>query len=188
VRRLFVLVFLLFPFFCSHGEEHIVFYRFGTKDPVAWNQLRKYFVTKGYRISFYDGADNLEEHVENVNRINGLNASLLIAMDYGIGDKNRSMVAVTTAKKGRGNILAIDEVPAVHGAESRELANLVAGTFKKNVMELPLFPLLGVDMPGIFLWVESTPDRSTEVFDKLHDGLQKYLKRGRKNEKQRKGQ
>lgn len=188
VKRLLVVAFLLFPFFCSHAEEHVVFYRFGTKDQIVWNQLGKYFVTKGYRVSFYDGADNLERHVENVNRINRLNASLLIAMDYNIGDKNRLMVAVTTAKKGKGNILAIDEVPAAHGAESRELASLVAGVFKTNVKELPLFPLLGVDMPGIFLGVESTPDRSTEIFDKLHESLQKYFKRGRKDERQRKGQ
>lgn len=187
MRHLFVIVFLLFPFFCSHAEEHIVFYRFGIKDPAAWNQLRTYFVTKGYRISFYEGADNLEGHVENVNRINRLNASILIAMDYSVSSKNRLMVAVTTAKKGKGNIRAFDEVPAVHETESRALAGLVAGAFKKNVKEFPLFPLLGVDMPGIFLGVESTPDQSTEVLDKLHDSLQKYFKRGRKDERQRKG-
>jgi hypothetical protein len=178
-----VLLFLFFPVFCSHGGEHIVLYRLGVKDPVAWEQLRKYLGTKGYKISMYDGTDNIEKHVENVNKINKLKASVLIAMDFGAGEKNQIIVAVTTPKKGKGNILAIEEIPALYANESRELATSLASVFNKGVKEFPLFPLLGVDMPGVFLKIGYTPDKTNEVFEKLHEGMQKYFKRGMKDER-----
>ena len=42
----------------------------------------------------------------------------------------------------------------MHVAASREAAELIAGEFDVKVLELPLFPLLGIDMPGLFLQVE----------------------------------
>lgn len=180
---LFVLVCLFFPVFCSHGGEHIVLYRLGMKDPVAWEQLRKYLGTKGYKASMYDGTDNIETHVENVNKINKLKASAFIAMDFGVGEKNQIIVAITTPKKGKGNILAIEEMPALYANESRELASSLASVFNKGVKEFPLFPLLGVDMPGVFLKITYTPDKTTEMLDKLHEGMKRYFKRGTKDER-----
>lgn len=180
---LLVLLFLFFPVFCSHGGEHIVLYRLGMKEPVAWDQLRRYLGAKGYKISMYDVPDNIEKHVENVNKINKLKASALFAMDLGAGEKNQIIVAVTTTKKGKGNILAIEEIPALYANESRELATSLASVFNKGVKEFPLFPLQGVDMPGVFLKISYTPDKTNEVFEKLHEGIQKYFKRGMKDER-----
>ena len=180
---LLVLLFLFFPVFCSHGGEHIVLYRLGMKEPVAWDQLRRYLGAKGYKISMYDVPDNIEKHVENVNKINKLKASALFAMDLGAGEKNQIIVAVTTTKKGKGNILAIEEIPALYANESRELATSLASVFNKGVKEFPLFPLQGVDMPGVFLKIGYTPDKTNEVFEKLHEGIQKYFKRGMKDER-----
>ena len=180
---LLVLLFLLFAVFCSHGGEHIVLYRLGMKEPVAWDQLRRYLGAKGYKISMYDVPDNIEKHVENVNKINKLKASALFAMDLGAGEKNQIIVAVTTTKKGKGNILAIEEIPALYANESRELATSLASVFNKGVKEFPLFPLQGVDMPGVFLKISYTPDKTNEVFEKLHEGIQKYFKRGMKDER-----
>ena len=180
---LLVLLFLFFPVFCSHGGEHIVLYRLGMKEPVAWDQLRRYLGAKGYKISMYDVPDNIEKHVENVNKINKLKASALFAMDFGAGEKNQIIVAVTTPKKGKGNILAIEEIPALYANESRELATSLASVFNKGVKEFPLFPLQGVDMPGVFLKIGYTPDKTNEVFEKFHEGMQKYFKRGMKDER-----
>ena len=180
---LIALVFLLFPVFCSHGGEHIVLYRLGAKEPVVWEQLRKFLGAKGYRISMYDVPNNIEKHVENVNKINSLKASALIAMDLAAGEDNRIIVAVTTSKKGRGNILNIEEMPALYANQSRELATSLASVFDKGVKEFPLFPLLGVDMPGVFLKIGYTPDKTAEVFEKLHEGMQRYFKRGTKDER-----
>jgi len=177
------LIFIIIPVFYSHGAEHIVLYRLGSKETVAWDQLKRYLDAKGYRISIYDGTDNIEKHVETVNKINKLKAAVFLAMDFGVGEKNQIMVAITTAKKGKGTILAIDEVPALYANESRELASSLASTFNKGVKEFPLFPLLGVDMPGIFLKITFTPDQTLEVFNKLHEGIRGYFKRGMKDER-----
>ena len=182
IKGLIFVIFLLFPFFYSHGEEHIVLYRFGTRDPGVWDQLRKHLGGKGYKVSMYEGADNLEKHIENVNRINRLRASLLLAMDFSVGAKNQYLVAVTTAKRGTGNILAIDEVPSLYGNLSRELAGLLAGAYGGTVKEFPLFPLLGVDMPGVYLNIECTPDQTGQVLDKLSSSLQKYFRKGKNDE------
>ena len=183
IQILFTLFFVFFPIFCSHAGEHIVLYRLGIKDPVAWEQLRKYLTTKGYKISMFDGPDTIEKHVENVNKINKLNASALIALDFAAGDKNRTIVAVSSAKKGKGNILAIEEMPALYANESRELATSLASVFNKGVKEFPLFPLLGVDIPGIYLKIYYTHDKTNEVLEKLHEGMQRYFKRGIKDER-----
>ena len=178
-----MLLFLFLPIFCSHGAELIVLYRLGTKDPVTWEQLRKYLGTRGYATSMYDGTDNIEKHVENMNKINKLKASVFLAMDLGVGEQNHITVAITTAKKGKGNILAIDEIPALYANESRELATSLASVFNKGVKELPLFPLLGVDIPGVYMKIDYTPDKTNDVFEKLHQGMQRYFKRGTKDER-----
>jgi hypothetical protein len=90
---------------------------------------------------------------------------------------------MSSARRGKGNILAIDEVPAVYANESRELATLFGSAFKKGVKELPLFPLLGIDMPGVFLKIECTPDQMNDVIDKVGDSLQKYFRKGMKDER-----
>ncbi len=183
ISFILALIFVIVPVFYSHGAEHIVLYRLGAKDTIAWDQLKRYLGAKGYRISTYDGTEDIEKHVEIVNKINKLKASALFAMDFGVGEKNQIMVAITTAKKGKGTILAIDEVPALHVNESRELASSLASAFNKGVKELPLFPLLGVDMPGVFLKIMFTPDKTLEVFNKIHEGIQGYFKRGMKDER-----
>jgi N-acetylmuramoyl-L-alanine amidase len=153
------------------------------KDPAAWDQLRRYLGTKGYKVSMFDGSDAIEKHVENVNKINKLGASVFVAMDIGLSDQNRTVIAVTTAKKGKGNILAIDEIPALHVNESRELATSLAATFNKGVKEIPLFPLLGVDIPGVYVKIDYTPDKTNEVLQKFLEGMQRFFKRGKNDER-----
>lgn len=178
-----VIIFMLAPIFYSHGGEHIVLYRLGIKDAASWEQLRRYLGAKGYRVSMFDGSDNIEKHVENVNKINKLKASVLVAMEFGMGDQNRTVVAVTAAKKGKGNILAIDETPALYANESRELATSLASVFGKGIKEIPLFPFLGVDIPGVYMRIDYTPDKTNEVLEKFHEGMQRYFKRGKSNER-----
>lgn len=157
-------------------------YRFGTPDPVIWDQVRRHLVSKGFKTSVYDGAGTLDKHIENVNRINRLRASLLLAMDFRLGEKTQYLVAVTTGRRGMGNILAIDEVPSLYVNLSKELANILAGAYERKVTEFPLFPLLGVDMPGVYLNIECTPGQTSQVLEKLSDSLQKYFRKGKSDE------
>ncbi len=157
-------------------------YRFGMREATAWDQLRKHLGSKGYRVSIYEGTDNLQKHIENINRINKLKASLLLAVDFNLGTRNQYLVAVTSAQRGTGNILAIDEVPNLYANLSRELAGILAEAYGSKIKEFPLFPLLGVDMPGIYLSIECTAAQMTETMGKLSSSLQKYFRKGRNDE------
>jgi hypothetical protein len=174
----FFICFLLFPFFCSYGGEHVVLYQVGEKDPVASALLKKYLAGKGYRVSVFDGTDNIEKHVELANKINKLKASLLLAVEFGFGEEEAIVIAVTDAKKKSGQVLAIQDVPAVHSVGSKEFAGLVAGAFNKKVLELPLFPLLGIDMPGVFMGIACQKEKANEVLAKVVDSMQKYFGKG----------
>jgi hypothetical protein len=38
-------------------------------------------------------------------------------------------------------------------------------------------------MPGVFLKISFTPEKTLEVFARLHEGMQRYFKRGMKDER-----
>ncbi|HVN96923.1 MAG TPA: hypothetical protein VMT62_10870 [Syntrophorhabdaceae bacterium] len=182
---LFLCVFLLMPFSYLYARDSIIFCQVGERDPALWNMVKKYFTGKGYGVSIYEGADSIEKQVANANRMNREKAALLMAIELAPSDTENIFVAISNAKKGRGAILEIDEVPAAHGVESEELAQDVATPFGKKVKRIPVFVLLGVDMPGVFLRIDCPRDKIGEVLNKLDQGIQKYLKRGVKNESER---
>ena len=165
-----------------HAGDQLALYSVGEKDQSSWNILKKFFDGKGYNVNVYEKADNLEKHLENANRINRTGASLMLVMDFRVGDKNELFAAITNAKKGKGKILSIEEVPGQYVDASAEVAGCVATAFRKTVKELPLFPLLGVDMPALFLRIECTKEKADETLNVVSDCLQKYFQRGKKNE------
>jgi len=175
---------LLFPFFCSYGAQHVVLYQVGEKDPAAMSMLRKHLAAKGFGVSVFDGTDTVEKQVELANRINRLRASLFIAIDFSFAEEEREeaavTIAVTDAKKKGDKVLTIEDVPGAYAASSKEFATLLAGEFNRKVLELPLFPLVGIDMPGIFLRIECSKDEAGEVLGKLSETMQKYFGKGKK--------
>ena len=181
--KAFLTVLLLISSLSSaHAGEQFALYCAGEKDQASWNILKKYFDSKGYNVSIYEKTDNLEKHLENANRINKTGASLMLVMDFRMGDNNDVFAAITNAKKGKGKILSIEEVPGQYVELSAEVAGCVATPFRKTVKELPLFPLLGVDMPALFLRIECTKEKADEMLNVVNDCLQKYFQRGKKNE------
>ncbi|HNS15793.1 MAG TPA: hypothetical protein PKM08_10705 [Syntrophorhabdaceae bacterium] len=180
MKYFLLIVICILSFSYSYADEHFVIYRMGERDQAAWNMFRKYFSAKGYNMSYYDGADSIDRHIENVNKINTSNGTVLLAIDLVLGGTtNNVLVAATNARRGKGNIPDIDEVPAIHINNSMELATMIAAPFSKKIKRMPLFMLLGIDMPAIFLRLESPKDKAGEAFDRLHEGLQKYAKRGK---------
>lgn len=165
-----------------YAAEHIVLYRLGERDAPHWESCRKHLQKKGYRVSMYDGAGTIEKQVENVNRINRERAVALVALDLRAGTKNRAVVAVDNAKAEKSRFLTIREIPALHAAESRQMATALAGSFRTFVKELPLFPLLGIDLPGLFLHVEYVPENLPAALEMLSDGLNKYFGRSAPDE------
>jgi hypothetical protein len=181
-------IFMLLPGFSVHGRENIVFYQVGERDPALWNGLKKYFVNKGYGVSIYEGTNTLEKQIQNANKINKEKAALLLAVEMIPSEKEDIFVAISNAKKGKGAILEIDEVPATHGTDSEDLATFIAAPFTKKVKRLPLFVFLGIDLPQVFLRINCLADQPGAAFDKLNNGIQNYLKRGATNEKDGKGE
>ncbi len=168
----------LFPFVNVHAADNIVIFRMNAKDQTTWNTIKKSFDSKGYNVSIYDATENMDRHLESLNRINKSNALLALVMNFKISDKPDVLVAVPEGEKGKGRFLTIDEVTAYHGENSMILAKEVATSFGKNPKRLAIFPLLGVDMPGIFINIECKNDNINETLNKLHESIQKYLKRG----------
>jgi len=102
----------------------------------------------------------------------------MLALDLSIKEKEDIFIAYTNTKKGKGRFLAIEEIQGQHIDKSISLAKDIAASFNKNVKEISLFPLLGVDMPGVFIRIACTKELAGEAFNKLHEGIQKYIKRG----------
>jgi hypothetical protein len=179
----FFICFLVFPFFCSYGAQHIVLYHIGKKDPAAVSMLRKQLAVKGFIVSAYDGTDAIGKQVELANKINRLRASLFIAIDFGFAEEQNNKTAVTIAvtngKSKTDKVLAIEDVPGVYRASSKEFASLLAESFNARVLEMPLFPLLGIDMPGIFLKIECPKDEGPGVLGKVSESMQKYFEKGK---------
>ncbi len=178
-------IFLLLPLSPLYGRDNIVFYQIGDKDPVLWNGLKKYLVGKGYGVILYQGTDNIDQQISNANKITKEKAAVFLVVELAPSEKENIFIAIPNAKRGKGKILEIDEIPAVYSTESEELALSLASSFNVKIKRLPLFAFLGIDMPGAFLKVYCPKEKTRETFSKLNEGLQKYLARGEKDENER---
>jgi hypothetical protein len=156
----------------------IVLYRVGDSGQGAVAFIKQYLETKGYQVALYQGESVIEKHVEKANLINRSAARVFIAIEMTGGEKRRVMVARTEAKKGDGRFLAIDEVPERFAGESRILADAVAGSFGVKAKQMPLFPLLGISMPGIFVGAQLTETDFQDIANKLYIGMEKYFSEG----------
>jgi hypothetical protein len=125
----------------------------------------------------------IEKHVEKVNRINRSPGSIFLALEFIPGEKGRIMVAEPEVKKGEGRFLTIDEMPGQFAAESKLLARSLSSSFEVKTKSLPLFPLLGVNMPGALVRMEFREEETHDVVKKLRNGIEKYFRKGLRNEK-----
>lgn len=174
-----------------YAEDSLVFYNTGKRDPAAWSVLREFFSSKNYAISFYQGDGVIEHHLEKVNRINAVKPGVFVGIEFLFGEEKRVMVVMTDSGKigqpngraeseGRRRLLwAVEELPLKHEAQSKRLAELVAAQLEVPVKRMPLFPLVGVDMPGIFVSIQCPKEEAKSVLAMLHAALQKYYRRDR---------
>jgi hypothetical protein len=190
---------------CFAADSFAV-YQVGVKEQQSWSLARDFFKEKGYDALFQLGEMTIEKHLERMGRINRSPAKFLLALEFVSGDPTGVLVAMTDQKaieggppaepgkpsaSGTGNgpttfaadaqagnrFLAVDALPGKYAAYSGKLADEVAGSFKTKVKHLPLFPLLGADMPGILLRIECSRDKVGEMLGLLHGSIQKYLRR-----------
>lgn len=176
---LFSLLLLFLSFASGYGAgPGVVLYRVGDSGQEAVAFVKQYLEAKGYQVALYQGESVIEKHVEKANLINRSAARVFIAIEMTGGEKRRVMVARTEAKKGDGRFLAIDEVPERFAGESRILADAVAGSFGVKAKQMPLFPLLGISMPGIFVGAQLTETDFQDIANKLYIGMEKYFSEG----------
>jgi hypothetical protein len=191
MKHLLSVLFAVVFFTSCYAEDNLVFYSAGKKDPAAWSTLKEYFSSKNYALSFYQGDGVIERHLEKVNRINTIKSGLFVGIEFTFGEEKRVMVAMAgSGKDGQANsgteseghrrfLWGVDELPAKHEAESKRLAESVAGQFQVAVKRIPLFPLLGVDMPGIFVSIHCHKEEAGSLLTMLDAALRKYYKRDR---------
>ena len=190
---------------CFAADSFAV-YQVGAKEQQSWSLARDFFREKGYDTLFVLGETTLETHLEKMSKINRSPAKFLIAMEFVSGDDAGVLVAMTDRKGAEdgtpsepggpaasrteknaatstpdaqaGNrFLAIGELQGKYASGSTRLADAIAGSFNVKVKHLPLFPLLGADMPGIFLRIECKQDKVGEMLQILRGGIQNYLRR-----------
>jgi len=181
ILRTALLLLLLAPL-PLYGTDNIIVMRSGEKDTQSWNSLSKYLSDRRYVVNMYDATDTIERQIDMANRVNRQKSLFVIVLQLVPSDRTDAFIAVSDLRKGKGRFLDIEEVSGLHGPSSRELGTAIASRFQKDVMEVSLFPLLGINMPGVFVRLDLSSDRPVETFEKLHEGIQDYLKRGTKDE------
>ena len=178
--RTFFAALLFFALFAAAvqaqaADRSIVFSRIGDGGQEAWTLLKERFEAKGYRVTIYQAEGVVEKHVEKVSRINRGPGSIFLALLLTTGEKRGVVVAVPEAEKGEGPFLTIAEVPARFSRESGLLGGDVAAAFNVKVKHLPLFPLLGVTMPGAFVQLQFQPEETGDVVSALLSGVERYF-------------
>ena len=121
------------------------------------------------------GEAEIDKHVEKINRINRGRYDIFIALQLTLDERGSVMVAETVARKAEGRFLTVEEVPSLFAAQSDKLATKVAGSLNVQVKHLPLFPLLGVHMPGLFVRIGGKQEDVKNEINKLYVGVDKYL-------------
>ncbi len=193
IGLIILLPFLDAPDSCF-GADSFALYQVGTKEVQSWSLAKDFFREKGYDLVYQLGEPTIEKHLEKMSRINRSPAKFLLAVELVQGSDSDVLIAmtdrtadVTAGEKNTapfapdaqtGNrFLAIDELQGKYASDSGRLANALASSFQVKVKHMPLFPLLGADMPGIFLRIECKQEKVGEMLGLLHGGIQNYLRR-----------
>lgn len=168
---------LLFLSVILHSElhaQHIFLYMVGTPNNDIRQTFLKVLKKHGMDFTLHTGTKNLEEHLRLVSEINTRKKGLFIAVDLNKREKPGPFVAVFKPKKPDGKLLRIDEIPYVHIDLSTKIAEHIASSFGIRVVKLPLFPLLGVDMPALYLRLRENKEEMELVTKLVKEAIRKY--------------
>lgn len=151
-----LLIFLLIP--KSALSEIIYLYRIDPTEPRLWSIFTSTIKRENVDIKVYRFRPSIEEHLKLISDVNKKDKGLFVAIRLSQGEKSQVFVAVFNQKQVSGRFLRIDEIPSLHFERSFCVARKVSEVFGIKVQKLPLFPLLGVDMPGIFIFAKGSKD------------------------------
>ncbi|MCS7280026.1 MAG: hypothetical protein NZ583_00135 [Desulfobacterota bacterium] len=173
-----VLLLILFP--AISYSQTIYFYVVSPMEEEIRRDLIRTLKKSGIEFSFYQGKRDLEEHLRLISEINEKRKGVFCAIDLRKKEVSSILVAVSNARKQDGRFLRIHEIPAIHIGLSLKIAEHVASSYGKNVIRLPLFPLLGVDMPGLFFRFYGPELKAAHVLNPLIEAVKKYSPREQK--------
>ncbi len=184
------------------AAESLVLYGISGTDPRYLALTRDFLKERGYDVFVQLGELSLDKHLEKIFRVNRSNAKFMLAMEFAQAENTSVMVAMTDWKEKQPGasrernapfpspgpvegqrFMGMEELQGKHAALSAKLAQAVAASFQVNVKHVPLFPLLGADLPAIFLRVECKQEALGEVLRLLHTGVQNFLRRDTSNER-----
>ncbi|HOP86120.1 MAG TPA: hypothetical protein PKZ54_06560 [Syntrophorhabdaceae bacterium] len=185
IWTIYLFLFLFSSFAFASG--HIIIY--DTKEGGSEiNKLKRYLERNKLKVSLYNKTDQLDKHIENLKRINSSNASCLIALNIDINERENIFIVIPDIKgltpKPQGRFNFLEEVPGIFEKDAKELAGAIASPFNAKIKTLPLFFAVGVNMPCIFVNMNIKKGNENFFFEKLYSGIQSYLARGEKNERQ----
>ncbi|MGA3173512.1 MAG: hypothetical protein ABSE25_03690 [Syntrophorhabdales bacterium] len=176
VRTLCAILLILFLF--AQGDAAgpaVILYRIGDGGEEALALLAQSLEGKGYGVNLVQGETDIDKHVEKISRINRVQEAVFLAVEIVPSEKSRVTVAEAEGRKGEGRFLSITEIPSRFAEESDRLAASVAAPFGVKITHLPLFPLLGVTMPGIAVKLELSTGDNSETISRLSSGIEKYF-------------
>ncbi|MCX7856725.1 MAG: hypothetical protein N2513_01895 [Deltaproteobacteria bacterium] len=172
--RYAIFVFLLITIPNNLEAQQIFFYLLDKPDNELWQIFLKTIKKQGLVSSVYMGNRNLEEHLRLITQINSKKKGLFIAMDVKKREKFGLFVGVFKPKKPEGKIARIDEIPYVHFELSNKIAESIAASYNKRVVKLPLFPMLGVDMPAIYIKISGEKRDIEKLAGDINEVIRKY--------------
>lgn len=159
---IYVLLLILFlPSFSFCQTVYL--YRIGEGDQGLWNTLFSCMRKEKIDFRVYRFRPSLHEHLRCANDVNTQGKGLFLALELSHNPESKIFVGIFSPRKGSGRFLKIDEVPSLHYQSSICVAEKVAKRYGTRVAKLPLFPLLGIDMPGIFISAKCSKEKIADL-------------------------
>jgi len=169
--RIFLFLVLFSPL-SLHASDCVVLYSLGGERE-ALQSLRKGLQVDGIEVRVVQAQRDIGLHLKQAESINEEGCLLFIAFYAEKGVRDSIFVGIPKAVGvSRGMLLAPDDMPYLYLKESERIALSIPSA---HVRRIPLFPLLGIKAPGVFLYVRY---RSTEVLESVAASLCSALRKG----------
>lgn len=171
--RMLTVLFALFPSILW-ASECVVIYNLG-KDEEGLVRLRKGLEGEGVPTKIFEAEREMAAHLRCAERINEEGCQFFIALYARKAERECLLVGIHKASLSRGLLRAADEIQQLYVKESERVALSIPSA---QVVRLPLFPLLGIKMPGLLLYIRYS---RMETLDRVAISISRAL--GKKGER-----
>lgn len=171
--RWFLLLFSFFPFFL-YAQDYVVLYWMGGD----LEEIERAFTKRGIKVQVFKASKDLETHLQRIEMINKEGCLAFLSLYVEKGENDVIFCAIDEAQIGKGFFLSIEEVPSLYFEDSKKIAKNLSSVLHLPCIRVPLFPLLGIKAPGLFLYVRYKERETLEkICAILLDSLKKLERR-----------